>query len=375
MKRFVCILFACCTACLALSLNLPEKTNKLVNDYAQLFSESQIYELEQRLEAFSDSTSNQICIVTINDLEGYEAADYAQRIGDAWGVGSKKNNGVIILLKPRNEFGSGDFFIATGYGVEGVLTDAVCKNIFLNDVLPILKQENCDYYRAILAAVNRITPLVNEEYHENFNAKNDNKQAPQGASPLLLIIVAGIVGFVLYSIFPSKKRRACSAIYRANTLSELTEAIENARMLQVTEEKIESARSKIPNRMYALLRKAKTPEIFSSIAANATAMGVSAASIMAIEFQMKDNTLQELQDCRSRSEIYSKQTRARAFGNDEKDIQKATAIALAAIAAMAWAASQRQNSYHGSGFGGNNRGGFGGFGGGRFGGGGAGGKF
>ncbi|MCQ2959808.1 MAG: TPM domain-containing protein [Bacteroidales bacterium] len=345
----------------------------MVNDYANLFSEIQVNELEQRLEAFSDSTSNQICVVTISDLEGYEAADYAQRLGDAWGVGSKKNNGVIILLKPRNEFGGGDFFIATGYGVEGVLTDATCKNIFQNNVLPILKEENCDYYQAIVAAVNRIVPLLNEEYHEEYNAKKENKQ-PQETPPLLIIIVAGIVGFVLYSIFPSKKKRACSAISNANTLAELNTAIEKAKELQVKESKIEKARSKIPNRMFSLLRNARNPEHFSNIAANATAMGISAASIMALEFQMKDNTLQELQDCRSRYDLYSKQTRARAFGNSEEDIRKATAIALAAIAAMALAA-RRSSSHHGSGFGGNSGGGFGGFGGGRFGGGGAGGKF
>lgn len=345
----------------------------MVNDYAHLLSELQIAELEQRLEAFSDTTSNQICIVTRTDLEGYEAADYAQRLFDHWGIGSKKNNGVLVLIKPRNEHGSGDFFIATGYGVEGVLTDAVCKNIFLNDVLPILKEENCDYYQAIVAAINRIIPPLNEEYHEAFNAK-DEKKSPQETPPLLIVIVTGIVGFVLYKIFPSKKRQACSAISNANTLQELQTAIDKARELHVKEKRIEKARSKIPNRMFSLLRKASTPEVFSSIASNATAMGVNAGEIMALEFQMKDNTLQEVQDCRSRYDLYSRQARARAFGNNEDDIQKATAIALAAIAAMALAA-RRNRSYHGSGFGGNSGGGFGGFGGGRSGGGGAGGKF
>ncbi len=376
MKRFVSYIVVCCLALSTFALNLPPKTNKLVNDYANLFSEIQINDLEQRLEAFSDSTSNQICVVTISDLEGYDAADYAQRLGDAWGVGSKKNNGVIVLLKPRNEFGSGDFFIATGYGVEGVLTDATCKSIFQNYVLPILKEENCDYYLAITAAVNQIIPLVNEEYHTEYNAQKENDNSPQGVSPILVILVIGIVIFVLQSIFPSQKRRACMDISKANTLNELDTAIHKARLLQVKEKNIEKARSKIPNRMFSLLRNANTPETFNTIAANATAMGISAAAIMAIEFQMKANTLQDLQNCRNRSEIFQKQNRARAFGNSEKDIQKATALAIAAITALAIAASRRQNYGHGSrGFGGNHSGGFGGFGGGRFGGGGAGGKF
>lgn len=375
MKRFVSYIVVCFFSVSLYALNLPSKTNKMVNDYANLFSNEQVQTLEQRLEAFSDSTSNQICVVTIADLEGYEAADYAQRLGDAWGVGSKKNNGVLILLKPRNDLGSGDFFIATGYGVEGILPDATCKSIFINDVLPILKEENCDYYQAIVAAINRIIPLVSEEYHEEYNASNENRNSSPNFSPILLIIVICIVCFVCYSLFPSKKRRACLAISNANTANELAIAIDNAKKLQVKDSEIEKSRSKIPNRMLSILQSAENQEQFNTIAANAKAMGVSATAIMALEFQMKDNTLRELRECRSKGDIYEKQTRARAFGNSERDIQKATAIALAAIAAIALAASRRISSSTGFSIGGSHDSGFGGFGGGRFGGGGAGGKF
>ena len=101
----------------------------LVNDLANVFSEEQRQELEQELVAFNDSTSNQIVIVTVNDLAGYDKMTFAQQIGETWGVGQKKqDNGIVILLKPKNET-KGEVFIAAGYGLEGALPDAICKRI------------------------------------------------------------------------------------------------------------------------------------------------------------------------------------------------------------------------------------------------------
>ena len=58
--------------------------------------------LEQKLVSFNDSTSTQIAIVTVPSLEGYDKADYAQQLGEKWGIGQKGlNNGVLILVKPK----------------------------------------------------------------------------------------------------------------------------------------------------------------------------------------------------------------------------------------------------------------------------------
>ena len=75
---------------------------RLVNDLAGTFSTRQAEELERVLVAFDDSTSNQIAVVTVRDLEGYEPSEYATRIGLDWGVGSEKfDNGIVILSSPK----------------------------------------------------------------------------------------------------------------------------------------------------------------------------------------------------------------------------------------------------------------------------------
>lgn len=144
---------------------LPEPMNppRLVNDFAGLFSDSQKTSLESTLRAYNDSTSTQIYVVSVSDLNGYDASDYATRLGEKWGIGQKdKNNGVLILLKPRNENGGGKVFIATGYGVEPILTDGRCGRIIDEQMMPYLQEG--DFYRATQAAVDRIILYLSGEF-------------------------------------------------------------------------------------------------------------------------------------------------------------------------------------------------------------------
>ena len=89
-----------------LSAQIPGKPNppRLVNDFAKIFTPQQVALLEDSLVRFSKKTSNQVTIVTVNDLAGMEASQFAYELGEKWGVGGKAhNNGVVILIKPKTE--------------------------------------------------------------------------------------------------------------------------------------------------------------------------------------------------------------------------------------------------------------------------------
>lgn len=135
---------------------------RLVNDFASLLSPSQIDNLEKRLVALDDSTSNQVVVVIVNSLENAASAT-AYEIGEKWGVGdSKFNNGVVILIKPKRASEAGEAFIATGYGLEGALPDAICKRIVEREMIPYFKENR--YYEGIDNALNIIIPIVSGEY-------------------------------------------------------------------------------------------------------------------------------------------------------------------------------------------------------------------
>lgn len=145
--------------------------------------------LEQQLQAYSDTSQNQICVVIVDDLEGKTPAEYAQEIGQSWGVGQKdKDNGIVILVKVKTALSGGKVFIATGYGVEERLTDALCKRIIERIMIPQLKNGN--YYKAISNAIVEIQKvLVNE-------SQLQKKPKPYMIIFLLLVIIVVIVLFV-----------------------------------------------------------------------------------------------------------------------------------------------------------------------------------
>lgn len=97
----------------------PMYPYRLVNDFAEIFSPTERQALEQKLLAYNDSTSTQLYVVTVSDLGGYAAPDFAFRLGEKWQIGQAgRDNGAVILIKPKVGNSRGEAFIATGYGLE-----------------------------------------------------------------------------------------------------------------------------------------------------------------------------------------------------------------------------------------------------------------
>lgn len=172
----------------------PMSPPRLVNDFSNIFNESQKNDLEQMLRNYNDTTSTQIYVVTVNDLQGYAVSDYAARMGEKWGIGQKdKNNGVLILIKPRIGNERGQVFIATGYGVEHILTDGRCGRIIDNYMMPYLQQG--DYYGASKAAAEVIIQYLSGE----FSADNEEEQYSTASLIFNIIFIVGII-YLFYRI-------------------------------------------------------------------------------------------------------------------------------------------------------------------------------
>ncbi len=180
---------------------LPEKSNRLVNDYSGILTTEQLQALEQRLVAFNDSTSNQVLIVITPTIEGDDEDAAAQRIGQAWGVGQEEfNNGVVILIKSKTpEENWGAVAIATGYGVEGVLPDLFCKRIIENQMIGALGDG--EYYRALTKALDVMLPVLAGEYSY---AQYKKDRARKGALAGLITIIVLVVIVVLVARYAKK---------------------------------------------------------------------------------------------------------------------------------------------------------------------------
>ena len=173
-----------------ISQNIPPRPSppRLVNDLAGVLTPGQVQQLEHTLVNFNDTTSTQITIVTVKSLEGYDKADFAFRIGENWGVGQQgKNNGIVILVKPKYGNQRGQAYIAVGYGLEGVIPDAIGKRIYEYEMLPYFKTG--DYYGGLNAATNTIMGLASGEFSASQYTKKSQSKPYAIFIPILVMLV------------------------------------------------------------------------------------------------------------------------------------------------------------------------------------------
>lgn len=174
------------------------KPPRLVNDLANFLSQDEVNSLETKLVRFNDSSSTQIAIVIVNSFNGYEKADFATRLGDKWGVGQKKlNNGVVFLIKPKTTFEKGEVFIATGYGLEHVITDAAIKMIVDREIIPYFK--NGEYFTGIDKGVDALIALSKGEYKAT-------KQMNESNAKVIAIIIVFFF-FILFIVLASLSKK------------------------------------------------------------------------------------------------------------------------------------------------------------------------
>ena len=166
---------------------------RLVNDLSGIFSSRQIQVLERTLVDFADSTSNQIVVVTVPELYGYDKAELSYEIGQQWGVGQKEfDNGLVILIKPKTATSNGEVFIATGYGLEGAVTDAFAKKVIEREMIPHFRQN--DYYGGTVAALKVLLPVISGEIStDKYAASQEDGMMPA----LLFMMFIGLVVFIL----------------------------------------------------------------------------------------------------------------------------------------------------------------------------------
>ena len=161
---------------------------RLVNDFTNTLTASQANSLEYKLRNYNDTTSTQIAVVFVNDLQGTTASDFAYQIGEKWGVGTKENNGIVILVKPKNET-KGEVFISVGYGLEQYVPDALAKRIIENQMIPAFRYN--DYYGGVNNAIDSIIKLASG----GFSSNSEDEDAAFAA---LIIIIIGMIIMILY---------------------------------------------------------------------------------------------------------------------------------------------------------------------------------
>lgn len=173
--------------------SLP-RLDQRVNDHTNTLSYAEWRSLESELKAFEDSTSNQVAILMVETAGARGVEDFANRVFEEARLGQKdKNNGVLILVAVNDRA----VRIEVGYGLEGVLTDALSRQIIEKEVLPRFRQGQ--YYGGLIAGVYAIAGAVAGEY----TVDRRGQEAPLLGSGLFIAFLL----FMLFVIRPMLRSR------------------------------------------------------------------------------------------------------------------------------------------------------------------------
>ncbi len=176
---------------------IPPTPAHYFNDYAGVVPPDTATRLNRELEDFERTNSSQIVVVVYPKMQSDSSIeDYTVRVAEAWKVGQKeKNNGAVLFVFIQDR----KMYLQVGYGLEGVLPDAVAKQIIDKEIKPRFR--NGDYAGGLTAGVNAILAAVKGEYKGTgstvYERQAQHKQSVAGIIVVLLFF--GIFGLVIVS--------------------------------------------------------------------------------------------------------------------------------------------------------------------------------
>lgn len=211
MRKLACILalLAALFALPAAAQDFPPLTGRVV-DNADIIPAEVEAQLTQQLEALETQSQRQLVVTTVPDLQGYDIADYGYQLGRAWGIGdAERNDGALLLVAPNEK----KVRIEVGYGLEGIITDALSSIIIQHDILPQFRDG--DMPAGIVAGTNAIvSQLVLPEDEARLIAQEaGQRHQSEGGFPIGGLIWIGFI--VFFFILPAMRGRGHRRRYGA----------------------------------------------------------------------------------------------------------------------------------------------------------------
>lgn len=184
----------------------PVLTGRVVDD-ANIIPEETEGELIAQLEALEAKSSDQLVVVTVPSLQGFEIEEYGYKLGRAWqiGQGERLNNGVILLIAPNER----KVRIEVGYGLEGILTDYFTSQIIRDTIVPAFKAG--DMPGGIVAGTAAIEQILTSDPAElqaraARGLKAEAKQT-RGDPIAVMIVLAFLIFWIWIMIANSQRTR------------------------------------------------------------------------------------------------------------------------------------------------------------------------
>jgi uncharacterized protein len=189
---------------LASALDVPPLRGR-VNDYAGVISQDQARSLESQLAQFEQETGHQVVVLTILTLDGEDIEGFSIRVAEYWKIGKKGNDNGVILLVARDDR---KLRIEVGYGLEGVITDAVAYHIIQELIIPRFRDR--DFAGGIESGVSAIMQASRGEPLSAASGTPSRSAGSRLSTILLLLAGTALLGSIIGFAQPSLIRGAVS---------------------------------------------------------------------------------------------------------------------------------------------------------------------
>jgi uncharacterized protein len=183
--------------------SFPLLTGRVV-DGANILSPQIEAELTAKLAALETATKHQLVVATLADLQGYEIEEYGNQLFRAWGVGQRDvNDGVLFLIAPAER----KVRVEVGYGMEGVLTDALSSVILQTKVLPRFKDG--DMPGGVVAGTDALIEQLSldaPEAAQRIASAESEAASDEGFDPQAFIFIVVLVLWLVFGAMRGRRR-------------------------------------------------------------------------------------------------------------------------------------------------------------------------
>ena len=172
-------------------VHLSDRTRYVCNP-DEILSASSVASMDSLLFALEEQTGIEVMVVALTGIEGGDCFDFAHRLGQQNGVGQKgRDNGLVILLSTEERCVQ----FATGYGLEGVMPDAICKRIQQRYMVEHFAENDWD--TGMLEGVRAVCGVLDGSM-ENIGEDDEGDMIAIAIFVVLIFCVIGLIAFAVW---------------------------------------------------------------------------------------------------------------------------------------------------------------------------------
>ena len=203
--------------------------NSYVSNPDSILSDVAVDKINGTLSSLEKQTTVQVAVVVIKSIGDADIFDFAEKLFERWGIGhAAKDNGLLILMVLDQR----TVRFSTGYGLEGVLPDIICKHIQMEQMVPQFKVE--DYNAGMIAGVGEVAYILSNPAYADELRDESRKETNGWYLFFAIALILGGLAFLIWllglhlsgSFSDSKKKRKSKDLYPEMRLKRLEWIIE-----------------------------------------------------------------------------------------------------------------------------------------------------